>query len=88
MRRVPIYFLCVEILDIITTIIGLRMGMEEINPMSTKFGLEVLFTYKIIMTLVVTVALQLKRKQKADIIVPLVAVVPIIFNCINLILAW
>jgi len=87
MRRVVLYFLCVEILDILTTIIALNMGMVEINPL-VNLGWDYLIGIKLMAILVVGASLQLKTEHRLDMLVVLVALSPVVWNCLQLILTW
>lgn len=88
MRKVTIYFLLAEVLDLITTMVGLRLGMVELNPVFNKAEWEILFLIKIIGTIIVVIALERKKKQKIDVIFPIVALIPVLWNCLNLVLTW
>jgi hypothetical protein len=85
MRRVTFYFLCAEVLDIITTIIGLRFGLVEINPL-LSFGWERLILFKLLAILMVTIILEKKRPSRYDIIIPCVAIISVIWNSIMLLM--
>lgn len=89
MRRVVFYFICAEILDMATTIIGLRMGMVEQNPLVYSHGWDFVILLKIVITIFVAIILQIKKKQKTDIIIPWLAVSPAIWNSAMIILhSW
>jgi len=74
----PVYiFILVELLDILTTGIGISMGLTEINPIG--ISLEVLVT-KLIVIFCVAEILHLKKRRKIDWVIPIVAGIPTTWN--------
>ena len=74
----PVYvFILVELLDILTTGIGISMGLTEINPIG--ISLEVLVT-KLIVIFCVAEILHLKKRRKIDWVIPIVAGIPVAWN--------
>ena len=74
----PVYiFILVELLDILTTGIGISMGLTEINPIG--ISLEVLVT-KLIVIFCVAEILHLKKRRKIDWVIPIVAGMPVVWN--------
>jgi hypothetical protein len=80
MRRTTLLFLCAETLDLLTTIIGLKMGMTEMNPLVYKFGWDAVIIFKIFATIIIAIVLQKKKYRKHDIIIPWLAFIPVIWN--------
>jgi len=82
MKSVTIAFLIAELLDCMTTFIGLRMGMIEVNPICFSLGL--LITAKIVAIGIVATVLQVKRPHKLDWLVFAIAGLPVIWNVLNI----
>lgn len=85
MRRVTIYFIYAEILDLLTTIIGLGMGMVEGNPLVYKFGWNNVVLGKIFITIFIAIVLEKKKQQPVDILVPWIAILPVIWNTLMIV---
>jgi hypothetical protein len=86
MRKVTALFLLVEGLDFITTYIGLRMGLAEMNPLLPYLGWGWLIFIKLFTVLLVAIVLQKKKETKWDIFIPAFLFLLLIWNIINLIL--
>lgn len=84
MRKLVIFFLIAEALDCITTIIGISIGLIELNPIYNN--LYLLIGLKIFLVGIVAYALQIKKKMKLDILVPIVAILPVGWNILNILL--
>lgn len=79
MRKITIFFILAELSDIFTAIIGLNVGCAELNPFGT------IFISKIIATIFVSLILEIKKPNKFDIVIPIIAVIPIPWNLLNII---
>jgi len=86
MRKVTALFLIAEALDFVTTYIGLRMGLVEINPLLPYLGWGRLIFIKLFVVLLVAIVLQKKKETRWDIIIPLFLFLFVIWNTVNLIL--
>lgn len=87
MRRVVIYFLIAEILDFITTYIGISMGGIELNPLFPLLGWTWLIIFKLLSILIIVVVMQKKTETKFDILVPISITLFVVWNTINIVLA-
>jgi hypothetical protein len=86
MRKTTFYFLCIEFLDIVTTFVGLRVGLWETNPLVANIGWGTFIVFKIILVLCVAVILQKKKVFWFDASVLLIALLPVVWNALNLVL--
>lgn len=80
MRKIVTFFICAELLDVITTIIGLSMGLAELNPIAW----EICLPLKLLVIVVVAIVLQRKTPRKIDLLIPIVAALPVIWNLLNI----
>jgi len=86
MRKVTFYFLIAEALDILTTMIGLSLGLKEANPL-LRFGWGWVAFLKALSVIIVTIGLEKKKPRKYDMVVIFIVVPFIIWNTINIALA-
>ena len=75
-----IAFLLAELLDIIITLIGLRVGLMEGNPFLKLFALEWMITEKILLATLVALCMYKFDFKKWNWIFPIVAFLPVIWN--------
>ena len=85
MRKVTFYFLIVEALDILTTVIGLSLGLKEGNLLLPIIGWGWLVFFKALSIIIVVIGLEKKKPQKYDILIILVIVPFVIWNIINIV---
>lgn len=88
MRNVTIYFIFAETLDLITTMIGLRLGMTETNPLVYRYGWDAVILVKILITIGLSIVLEKKKEQPIDILLPWIAILPVIWNSLMIVLTW
>ena len=84
MKPIALAFLLCELADLLTTWIGMNMGMIELNPLAHSWG--ACLTIKAVVIVIVVVALQRKRPMKADVLIPIVAGLPVVWNLINILI--
>jgi hypothetical protein len=82
-RTVVFYFIILEILDALTTVVGLSKGLVELNPL---FNIRELFLAKFLITIGISIALQKIPYRKLLWIVPLPVYTAVIWNLFNLVL--
>jgi len=88
MRNTTFFFLCFQAADFATTAVGMKMGMQELNPIQHIYGWNTFIIIKIILAIIVALALQFKRKSKLDMLIPGILALFIVFNAFQLVLAW
>lgn len=84
LRLVVKLFLIVEALDVITTIIGLKLGLMETNPLYVYPTL--LFSLKIGLVGIVAIILQRVQFYSVYFVVPIVAGLVVPWNILNILL--
>ena len=77
-------FFIAEGLDILTTLVGLKLGFKELNPLSW----EALVPVKVIAVCFVDVALKTVPKRKIYWIIPAVAGLIVLWNVLNIVLYY
>ena len=82
MKSIVVIFLILQLLDGITTAIGLRFGFVELNPLEW----DVLIPLKIIGAVGVAVVLRYKKPSRLDKWVVIVSSLPVAWNLLNLVL--
>jgi len=80
--KIPLLFLLTQALDGITTAIGLRFGLVELNPL----GWDVLIPLKIIGAVGVAIVLRYKKPSRLDKLVVIASALPVAWNVLNLVL--
>ena len=82
-------FIIVQLLDILTTIIGIRyFGCVEANPFASIFGIYGFWIYKLIVIIIVSTVMQLYDLKWGNKLIICVAGIPIAWNMLNIILEW
>ena len=79
MRRITLLFICIEACDVMTTIVGLHLGLYEANPL-LRMGWAGLGLLKLCGVAIVALALQFKKPRRFDIAVPVTAILPVMWN--------
>lgn len=88
MKKIIVIIILAEILDIITTVIGLRMGFVETNPLLAVLGwtslslIKILGTAFIALGLIVAYRLMPRYTIVVGIILIIIATLPVINNTI------
>ena len=78
-RKVTFLFIYIEFLDILTTLIGINMGLWESNPLaSSSLGQFILL--KLLFTILIVIVLEKKKPYPHDVLIPIFAVIPVIWN--------
>lgn len=85
MRKITFYFLCIELLDILTTLVGLHIGLWETNMLLPHLGWANLMIFKICMVIIVAIILEKKKAYWFDVGVIVVSLPYLIWNAIVLI---
>lgn len=80
LRNTVIFLLLFEILDGITTIVGLNMGFMELNPLVYRLGWSTVIILKVIITVGIAIVLQVKREHKLDYVIPCIAAIVPLWN--------
>ena len=80
MKATTVTFIIAEILDVITTVVGLACGFRELNPIAREW----LIPIKILSIGLVVCGLQLLRPYKILWIIPAFAWVIVIWNLLNI----
>lgn len=85
-KKVTLVFVILEILDIITTIIGIRyFGYSEINPLARVLGLNGLFVLKVVVIIFIAVFMQVKNLKWVNVVVIGIISLPVIWNSIKIV---
>jgi len=84
LKTVTILFILAEIFDIITTCVGLKIGLIEINPLF-MFPQALLF-FKLLVTVFVSFCLESLPNKRIYYILPIVAWLPVFWNSLNIVL--
>jgi len=89
MRKATFYFIIVEALDVLTTAIGLNIGLElyEVNPIVSHIGWPAMICLKIVITTVTAIILELKEERKIDMIFPCLFAIPPLWNITMIVIA-
>lgn len=86
LKPVSVYFLIIELLDVITTIVGILVfGAIELNGLVQQIGWVNLFIIKILAIGLVFYVIQKFNFSRKIIIVPIIATLPVLWNLINII---
>lgn len=80
LRTITVIFLYAEILDILTSFIGIKMGLTEKNPIVYALGWNMVILIKILGTIIIAIFLEKKKHMKYDIIFPIIAILPTAWN--------
>lgn len=88
MRKTTFYFLYIEILDIITTVVGFNLGLWEINPLTGHIGFREIVLCKTIIVLFVALALEKKKEFWFDWFVIFIALLPVMWNAFNFLMTF
>lgn len=82
MKPLVIIFILSQIADYLTTMLGLKLGLVELNPL---FNPENALLVKTLVTLAVALALQTFKNKLITLVVPLMLLI-VVWNITNLIL--
>lgn len=77
-KPIPILFLILQILDIISTLIGVNIGLLELNPLSDKW--HNMLTAKMAVTIGVASILQIKKTSRLDWILIIICASVVLWN--------
>jgi hypothetical protein len=86
LKTVTTLFILAEFFDIITTYVGLNLGLIEMNPLF-KFP-HTLIIFKLLVTVLVSFCLEELPDRKIYYIFPIVAGIPVVWNLLNILLLW
>jgi hypothetical protein len=84
LKTVTILFILAEVFDIITTFVGLELGLIEINPLF-MFP-QVLLFFKLLVTVFISFCLESLPNKRIYYTLPIVAWLPVFWNSLNIVL--
>jgi hypothetical protein len=89
LKKYTIVFIIAEVFDFITTYLGFVSGHIEGNPFFYKFGLEALFTFKLLVIFAVMMYFQHRITNKKSLLfakwlIVVIASLPVIWNSLVL----
>lgn len=88
LRVVTILFICFEIFDVITTFIGLELGLTEANPIVNKIGMGAVLLIKFLVVIIGISILQKRKYLWLDVLVLIVVILPVVWNIMQLLLVF
>ena len=87
MRNITFAFLVAELLDVLTTLIGMELGFVELNPIG-RIGVAWVMPLKLLAIIVVALVLQTVPPRKIYWTVPAVAGLIVLWNVLNIVLYY
>jgi surface polysaccharide O-acyltransferase-like enzyme len=86
MRKATLYFIAAELLDVITTVLFISMGLWENNPLVERIGWINSILFKVFGTLLVVVFLEKKKERSIDWIFACIVFIPVLLNAVGMLL--
>jgi hypothetical protein len=74
------YLIIAECLDVITTAMGLSLGLSEGNSLLNQFPIQTILLFKMFATLIAVTLIQKINFGKPIIILPIIAIAPVFWN--------